>query len=225
MLPVLLLALSAACGGEPAPAPGGDAAPPSTEAASPASGTVAPAAAEAAADAPSDLATPGGPAPVAAVVPGPEGDAVGPELGDRPGRIPTAEELPAFQGGTVRVTIHLPRKMTGQVDFIAKDHQAAAGFRVVHAQRFTDSDTIHVNAPAGTTDELYVLVHEFPDGIPTYGPEVPKGVVPEAVRFDQDGAEYTVLWNEGVAWMADVFRPGEGEQAVDDSAKAGGAKP
>lgn len=228
---VIVLGLGVGCGGEesgPAPTVGPAPAEPAAE---PSAEVAAEPSAEAAADAPAEAAAaaPEGPAPAGAkaVVPAPEGAAGGPELGERPDRIPSAEELPQFDQGTVAVTIQLPRKMSGQVDFIAKDAQATQGFRVVHAQRFTDSDTIHVNAPSGYPESLYVLVHEFPDGIPVYGPQVSKGVVKEPVTFDSPGAEYVVAWGNDADpdWLAEVFRPGEGDPVPDDSEKEAGAKP
>ncbi len=153
-------------------------------------------------------------ATVQAINPGPEDAAEGPELGDRPDRIPAADELPTFENGDVKLTIALPATITGQVDFFARDPAAPTGYRVVHAQRFEDTDQVVVMADSKVSGDLYVLVHQFPDGRPTYGPDVIKGVVVDPVQLSGGAQQLQVVMNEGTAWMAEVFKPGPDDPVV-----------
>ncbi len=163
--------------------------------------------------------TPPDPAPATAAAPttppppdAADGDATGPELGDRPARPPADDELPTFSGGTVELTVVLPSTMSGQVDFITPDSGGEMPYTLLHAERFDSVDRVEVDAPSQLDGPLYVVVHQFPAGRPSYEPGGSQGVVVDPVDLAKGDQELTVVMNEGTEWMAELFQPGEGEE-------------
>ncbi len=169
---------------------------------------------------PGEPGQPGEPPPGEPGEPGQPGEPPPEDAGDGPKDFaPNPEDLPSFadligEGESVTITITIEGTTSGQIDFhtlLEKDGHTQPG--VLHIERFSNSSTVSVEAPANYGESVYVAVHGFKsDGHlnPEVG-EVAVGGAEEPLTIGSTDIELTIAIGSSPTWL-DNTRP-EGKEA------------